>query len=167
MMKTFINKTFRNSTAKQADKESALNYHIQDTETTHQQQATDQAKMKSSPARNSSNLGKLWIGIFITSICAFTSLIYAVIQNEVVFFEDVAWDNEDSVALPRAYTIAFMTASLSLLTSSYGFWRQYVPSHLKSIFDELSVSLLTANGAMCLCCFIMYMSFDVSWIPLK
>ena len=161
-MKNFINKSLRNSIEREADKATAFNYLKQNNQSP--RDTTSDVEMASSRTSKPLGLGYLWIGIFAASISAFTALVFAIVQNEVVFFEDAAWDNADSIALSRAYTIALITATLSLLTSSYGFWRQYLPSNLMSTFDELSASLLTANGALCFCCFIMFMSFEVSMI---
>lgn len=158
-MKNFINKSLRNTSEKETDKATAFNYLKQDNQSPCDK--TSDVEMATSRTSKPLGLGYLWIGIFSASICAFTALVFAIVQNEVVFFEDAAWDNADSIALSRAFIIALMTAILSLLTSSYGFWRQYLPSNLKSTFDELSASLLTANGALCFCCFIMFMSFEV------
>ncbi len=119
----------------------------------------DEAEMSPS-SRKSKSLGNFWIAILVFTVAALVSLIFAIVQNEVMFFEEAEWDNNDSIALNRGYFIGLGTVVLSLLTSSYGYWRQCLTSSM-STFDELSASLVSANGALCFFCFVMFISFEV------
>lgn len=112
------------------------------------------------------DIGRLWITIFIFSIAACISFIFAVFQNEIRFFEDGTWANDgDSIALNRAYLVALLVIVSTLAASSYGFWRQCIPSNSTKTFDELSAGFVTANATLCFMCFIMFISFDVSTHP--
>jgi hypothetical protein len=114
-------------------------------------------------SRKSKTLGLTWIGIFVFTIAAFISLIFALIQNDVVFLEKGEWENDDTAAKPRIYFIAVLTMVFCLLSSSYGSWRQCLSSHGMSSFDELTANLVSVNGALCFCCFILFINFKVSY----
>jgi len=121
----------------------------------------DEAEVEMSSSRKTKSLGHFWIAILLFTLAALITIIFAIVQNEVMFFEGAEWDNNDSIALTRAYFIGLWTVVLSLLTSTYGFWRQCLSSSSMSSFDELSASLVSANGAICFFCFVMFISFEI------
>ena len=118
-----------------------------------QEQANMDSKLKS--------IKFSWMFIFFCSIAAAVSLIFVLYQREVFFLDKEEWENDDDVALVRACFIAILTIVISLLSSSYGFWRGCITSHLLTA-DQISSSFIAANGALCLCSFIMFISFEVS-----
>ncbi len=118
--------------------------------------------MTSSSSQTIATLGYIWNTIFFFTIILSISLIFSLVQNEILFFEDGSWENNDSIALNRGYFMAIITTLLTVVTSSYGLWRQCLPSKLVATFDELSGSLVAANGALCFGCFVLFFCDDVS-----
>jgi hypothetical protein len=83
------------------------------------------------------------------------------VQNKVSFFQGDQWENnDDTLSLPRGYLIAILTVGLSLVTSSFGFWRECC---IKDKFDDLFPILLSVNAISWFFCFILFCSFRVSF----
>ena len=70
------------------------------------------------------DVGTIWLAIFVLTIAALISLIFALFRKDGNIFEQRQWENDDSIGLGRGFIVAIITVILSLLASSYGFWRQ-------------------------------------------
>eukprot|EP00551_Chaetoceros_affinis_P020113 CAMPEP_0203735158 /NCGR_PEP_ID=MMETSP0092-20131115/31793_1 /ASSEMBLY_ACC=CAM_ASM_001090 /TAXON_ID=426623 /ORGANISM="Chaetoceros affinis, Strain CCMP159" /LENGTH=165 /DNA_ID=CAMNT_0050619637 /DNA_START=22 /DNA_END=519 /DNA_ORIENTATION=+ len=111
----------------------------------------DRAKFRS--------LGAIWAAIFAFSIGAMISLMFALFGNgEFAFFEERQWQNENQIALGRGYIVAIFTVILTLLGSSYGFWKECFDT---STAGDVFHALIAACGTACFFSFILFFSFQI------
>lgn len=127
--------------------------------------------MPSSSSKTLKSVGHIWMVIFILSIVSFITVLLALFQNEVEFFGEAVWQNNDNIGLGRGYFIVLTTSVLTLLTSSYGHWRACVPAAWVATIDELATRLITANASLCLTSFILFSNILVCallfWLLLR
>ena len=78
------------------------------------------------------------------SIAAMISLVSALSHDgEFSFFRQGQWENDNQIALGRGYIVALCSVVLTLLGSSYGFWKECFDT---STAGDLFHALVAANG---------------------
>lgn len=108
----------------------------------------------------SQTLNVTWIGILLVTIIASISLVVALIQQDMIFFEDGAWENAgECIAAPRAYILALWTMIISLVVGSYGFWRSCLNTTKKRTMDIVFSGGASAAGSLTFACFVLFFFF--------
>ena len=109
----------------------------------------------SSNSDSSLNLAIMILTI-IASICLFVSLV----QQDIRFFEEGAWENDaDCIVASRAYVLGIMAMMISFCVSSYRSWRDCLNSSNKSKMDGIFTDGTAIAGTLVFTSWILFSFF--------